>query len=48
MRTVFSSVPGGVGFGLASIGAWSHDWPLLTVGVALMVIGAALLWRCEE
>jgi hypothetical protein len=48
MRTVFSSVPGGVGFGLASIGAYAHDWPLLTFGVVLMVIGAVLLWRCEE
>lgn len=48
MRLVVSSVPGGMGFGLASIGAYSHDWPLLTVGVVLMVIGAVLLWRCEE
>jgi hypothetical protein len=48
MRTVLSSAPAGLGMGLAACGSYLHDWPLLTFGVVLMVIGAVLLWRCEE
>ena len=48
MRTVFSSVPAGLGFAFASVGAYSHEWLLLVVGAVLLIVGGVVLWRCEE
>lgn len=44
MKTLLASVPFGLGFALASFGAYETDPVKWIPGVALMLVGLGLLW----